>query len=202
MNAASITAFLLCLGLAGCKGDERRTLLPGGIELRQGDVAFRRGCGLTSHAVLAADTGGDYSHVGIVASEGGRLLIVHAVPGEQEREGEPERVKAEPPEEFFLSTKATRGAIYRHPDADKACAAARQALSTYRRGTLFDHDYDDTDTTRMYCCELVEHAFRSAGVSLAGNVRHEYTLPGLRFSHLILPSDLARGGKLEAVATF
>lgn len=58
--------------------------------------------------------------------------------------------------------------------------AAEYAMQTYRRNTLFDHDYDDSDTTKMYCCELVEFAYAKAGMTLAGTERHDISLPGMK----------------------
>ncbi|MDR0961247.1 MAG: hypothetical protein LBM62_01625, partial [Mediterranea sp.] len=50
---------------------------------RSGDIAFRRGTGLASRAVLYAGENGVYSHTGILNRHAdGSWWIIHAVPGE------------------------------------------------------------------------------------------------------------------------
>ena len=129
--------------------------LPPSVELREGDVVFRRGGGMTSQAVLLADKNGYYSHCGIVIDSAGCKLIVHAVPGEPDYEGDPDRVKADRPATFFSSVYANAGEVCRADNDSTARRAARRAWEIYRRRVLFDHDYNSTDTTLLYCTELV-----------------------------------------------
>lgn len=189
--------------LASCAETEQRSILPEGCELRAGDVVFRRGSGLTSRAVLAADRNGAYSHIGIVVDSCGVMMVVHAVPGEPDYEGDPDRVKMDTPQRFFSSMNARIGEVKRlRGDSATALRAARFAVDVYKRGTLFDHDYDDTDTTKMYCCELIDFVYRKAGRPLAGHKRHYFHLPGLNPIRCILPSDICNSGKLDTVMSF
>ena len=189
--------------LASCAETEQRSILPKGCELRAGDVVFRRGSGLTSRAVLAADRNGAYSHIGIVVDSCGVMMVVHAVPGEPDHEGDPDRVKMDTPQRFFSSMNARIGEVKRlRGDSATALRAARFAVDVYKRGTLFDHDYDDTDTTKMYCCELIDFVYRKAGRSLAGQKRHYFHLPGLNPIRCILPSDICNSGELDTVMSF
>ena len=177
------------------------TILPDDVELKAGDVVFRRGSGFTSQAVLLAEKGGAYSHTGIVVDSADVLMIVHAVPGEPEFEGDEDRVKMEYPESFFHPLKASQGAVYRHVDSCVAQQAAVRALQTYWRHPLFDHDYDDTDTTRLYCTELVIHAFSQTASPLK-DIRHQHLhLVGFE-ADCILPSDVLGCKDLKQVATF
>lgn len=190
------------IALASCGRKDARSILPDGLKLREGDIVFRRGNGLTSRAVLAADRHGLYSHVGMVVDSCGVMMVVHAVPGEPDYEGDPDRVKMETPEKFYSAVNAKIGEVKRlRGDTAAAARAARYALEAYRRGVLFDHDYDDADSTRMYCCELVERAYASAGRRLAGDVRHTVHLPGIRL-RCILPSDICNNAALETVISF
>ena len=169
--------------------------------LRTGDVVFRRGSGLTSHAVLIAEQGGVYSHVGIVVDSAGVPMIVHAVPDEPDFEGDEDRVKMERPEVFFNEVHAVCGEVRRHQDSLLARRAADVAMQVYRRHTLFDHDYDDADTTRMYCTELITYAFSRAGRPLSG-IRHH----GLTFLDIstdcVLPSDILECKDLNQIIQF
>ena len=191
------------IALASCGRKDARSILPDGLKLREGDIVFRRGNGLTSRAVLAADRHGLYSHVGMVVDSCGVMMVVHAVPGEPDYDGDPDRVKMETPEKFFISLNADIGEVKRlRGDTVAPAVAAREAVEIYRRGTLFDHDYDDSDTSRMYCCELVMHAYARAGIPLVGTFRHEFRLPGLGLIRCVLPSDICNNGRLATVAAF
>lgn len=200
------TILLLLLGAllsSGCRSGVEHSILPDDLQLRQGDLVFRRGMGIESRVVYAADDSGEYSHVGIVAERAGRLMIVHAVPGEPDFDGDPDRVKADSPDVFFSSLRAEKGAVCRLADSVAAHRAAEYALQQFDRHILFDHDYDDADSSRLYCCELVVNACRSAGITLIGNNdRHHFNLPGFAVTDCILPSDIFNSQLLSLVQTF
>ena len=199
------TLFLLLSAVlmgTGCGSNEEKSLLPEGIRLKTGDLVLRCGSGMTSRAVLWADGGGSYSHIGIVVDSAGVKMIVHAVPDEHDGPNDIDRVKMEPPEKFFSSVRTCNGRIMRYPDSIIAQKAAQEAYRIYRKGTLFDHDYDDSDTSTLYCCELVEFAYQKAGVSIVGNSRHDINLPVLQFDHVMLPSDFVKSKAVTTVNVF
>ncbi len=204
MRASSLVVALLCTLclMLGCQARRERSILPSDVELLPGDVVLRRGSGLTSRAVIAADKGGTYSHIGIAVDSAGVLMICHAVPGEPDFEGDQDRVKLDHLERFFGEVNAERACILRCHDTTAAQAASQVAMAVYKRGTLFDHDYNASDTTRMYCCELIEYAYSRVGLSLVGHERHSYSLPPLSFEALILPSDFLRTPHLEMLVAF
>ena len=173
------------------------TIFPQNVELSPGDVVFRRGSGVTSHAVLLAEKGGAYSHVGIVVDSAGVLMVVHAVPYEDDED----RVKMEHPSDFFAPSRAQKGAVFRHCSSEVARQAAEAAVKVYQRGVLFDHDYDANDTTKMYCTELVIFAYGNTGQPLPGLHSHHLHLVGFE-SDCFLPSDLQQCKDLKQVITF
>lgn len=194
---------LLCTGLCGCHENIRTDIFPDNCRLLPGDVVFRKGEGAASRIVMFADNGGVYSHVGIAVDSAGTMMIVHAVPGEPDFKGDLDRVKMDTPQKFFSTANAACGEVRRLKGGSSAARrAAVYATQVYRRGTLFDHKYDDTDTTKMYCCELVEAAYIHAGETLTGGKRHDLSLPGLEASRCILPSDLLNSPKLMKVISF
>lgn len=200
---ATICMALMATAMISCNGNNQNSIFPAGCELRTGDIVFRRGGGISSHAVMMADINGRYSHVGIVVDSAGKKMIVHAVPGEPDFEGDPDRVKMDTPENFFSVTNANAGEVKRlRGDTLTPIKAAAFAMEIYRRYTLFDHDYDDSDTTKMYCCEIVEFAYAKAGRSLAGTVRHDIKLPGLNAFHCMLPSDICNSKLLISIIDF
>ena len=197
-----IYIMFICLFAMSCSGRKvERTILPDGLVLADGDIVFRRGTGLMSHTVVAAD-GGRYSHVGIVVDSAGVKMIVHAVPDEPDFPGDIDRVKMESPRKFFSTINANVGEVMRHTDRNVAREAAREAMRLYRCGLLFDHDYDDNDSTKLYCSELVERAYLGAGVSLTEKRRHDFVVPGFHFEHVIMPSDIYENNRLRTIARF
>ena len=199
-----LLVLILPLCMLACSDTDRMqsgSILPDDVELKAGDVVFRRGSGFTSQAVLIAEKGGSYSHTGIVVDSAGVLMIVHAVPGEPEFEDDEDRVKMEHPQAFFHPMRAQQGAVYRHVDSIAARQAAVRALQIYQRHPLFDHDYDDTDTTKLYCTELVVHAY-SQTMSPLKDVHHQHLhLVGFE-ADCILPSDVLGCKDLKEVITF
>ena len=94
---------------------------------------------------------------------------------------------------------AETDAVYSNVDGDPVVGTGDDAEYTI---TYTNHDYDDADTTRMYCCELVSAAFRAAGTDIAPLPRHSVSLPGLRLDSVMLPSDFRRSPALRVVAEF
>ncbi len=192
--------FVVCS--LGCSGESDIDIVPGGIDFRPGDIVLRRGSGIASRVVMVADGSGAYSHIGIVAFSGGKAVVVHAVPGEPDYKGDEDRVKKETIGRFFSSINAEAGRVLRCRDSVVALHASQVALGKFKDHTLFDHDYDVNDTTRMYCSELVCYAYRKAGLELVEGGRHVVNLPGLKLDHVVFPSDFLRSRHLVTVAAF
>ena len=192
---------IVCL-TTGCREKHAYTLYKG-QELKAGDIVLRCGSGMTSRAVQMADGGGCYSHVGIVVDSAGTLMIVHAVPHEHEDPKDEETVKMDTPEIFFSSMRTSNGRIMSYSDSTMARAAAQVAMGIYRKAIIFDHDYDINDTTRMYCSELVEYAYKKGtGISITENARHNVNLPVFTFKNVILPSDFTNSRHLTTTSVF
>ena len=119
-----------------------------GCQLRAGDVVFRRGGGVTSYAVLVADPEGNYSHVGIVADSAGKKIIIHAVPGEPDYQGDSWPWRPTRPNISSLRYMPA-GALF----AGTKIRHSRQGIQVgpvqmFRAHVLFDHDYNLKDTTQ------------------------------------------------------
>ena len=203
----SILAVVLLLASCG-KQDEQAearvsSIMPADCSLMPGDVVFRQGLGFESEVVMLAQGGeGMYSHCGMVVDSAGVMMIVHAVPGEPDFEGDVNRVKLEHPARFFMRSRAGRGEVMRYADSTVARLAAMQALNYYKRGMRFNDDYDDADTTRLYCTQLVVRAYTAAGARLrVGSPRH-FAVPGVFDVTCILPVQLYRCGYFKSVSSF
>lgn len=170
--------------------------------LRSGDIVFRQGAGLTSRIVQKADKNGVYSHVGIVVRDKyGDYMVVHAVPDEPDYKGDTDRVKLESVDDFFGNGKAICGAVMRvDVDSAKAARAATYALNIFQQNTLLDHQYDLSDTTQMYCTELVYFVYKKEGVTLA-DTEKTLVIPIIN-KKCLLPGDLLEGNHLSILTQF
>lgn len=200
---AYILSFTLCISPSCTKG----TSSPKEVELPEylfmdGDLAFRRGSGIMSHVVLAASTDGIYSHVGIIKIIDKKYYVIHAVPGEPEYKGDIDRVKVEPVNIYFSAEKAVRGAVMRvTEDREVASGAADYALAISSRGTLFDHEYNLDDTTKMYCTELVNFVYKKYGIDISEGRIRDINLPVMQGKYL-MPEDLAAYKDIKQIYHF
>lgn len=199
MAVVVMMAMTACLRLVKEEGTVRDDLPLD--SLRDGDLVFRRGISPESEAVLRLDSaGGQYSHVGIVINDNGKWKVVHAVPGESD-DGI-DRVKIEPIDTFFLSTRAEHGAIMRLRGCDAATArsAAQNAAKYAKQGTPFDYNYNWLDTTHLYCTQLISVAYSSAGVNI---LRHVTRMNDKNAKNLIIfPGDIASNDSLIVIFKF
>lgn len=85
-------------------------------------------------------------------------------------------------------------------DSAKAARAATYALNIFQRNTLFDHQYDLSDTTQMYCTELVYFVYKKEGVTLA-DTEKTLVIPIIN-KKCLLPGDLLEGNHLSILTQF
>ncbi len=199
MAVVAIMAMTACSHAAGEEGTVRDDLPLD--SLRDGDLVFRLGIGPESEAVLHLDSaGGQYSHVGIVIGDNGTWRVVHAVPGES-ADGI-DRVKSEPIDSFFLSTRAEHGAIMRLRGCDAAAAhrAACHAARYAARGVPFDYNYNWNDTSRIYCTQLVALAYGGVGIDLLSRIPRLSTINSDNL--IVFPGDIANNDSLQVVFQF
>ena len=202
MKPKSLTYILVMLLFASCVHKTRQEcILPKDAQLQAGDIVLRCGTGIESRAVRFADNGGVYSHIGIVVDSAGTMMIVHAVPGEPDFEGDEDRVKMERPEKFFSSMNACSGEVLRTSDKNAASIAADRAKGFYRRNIKFDHDYDDTDSTRLYCTELVLLSYKDAGRMFKNVEHHDVPAPGINCP-VVYPSDIKKDKEFKSIYIF
>ncbi len=83
----------------------------------------------------------------------------------------------------------------------KAVRAAREAKRLAATGLAFDHGYDLTDTTRMYCTELIYNVFARAGIDITEGRRTRINAPGFSGDY-ILPTDIARNPAMKTICEF
>lgn len=186
LSSFSVTTLLFILA-TGC--GETLSIPPIPHEtLRNGDLAFRRGIGYASDAVVIAGSG-KYSHVGIIIKTDKGWSVVHAVPDERPDGETVDRIKCEPIADFFAPNRAIRGEIIRIACPDSTAGKAA-AIALTKTGTPFDHDYDLNDSTALYCTELVRNVFQRTGLPLNGCERLTHITFPFYDGDYLLPSAI------------
>lgn len=191
MRKFAVGCLLLTMMLSGCEKHGSRVVVDGTEDFRDGDLVMRCGFGLESKIVKML-SGSDYSHIGILRYDGerGEWTVVHAVPGEAPK-GEKELVKVEPLAEYLARDKAGCGAWMRIECGDSTAArAAEYAMKKVEEGVEFDNDYKLSDTSRMYCTELVWQAYLHQGIDISGGGRNETMKPIDENNEYLYPKDI------------
>lgn len=194
---------LLVLLLGGCTHHREEVLLTGHEDFREGDLVLRCGYGAESRVVTESSRS-VYSHIGMLhrGEDDEGWMVIHAVPGEAE-DGEPEWLKCERIEDFFAVDRAMRGAWMRVDCSDSvAKAAARYALGKVHARVEFDNDYLLSDTTQLYCTELVWRAFLHQGLDLTAHRRHDVPTLFSKDGECIFPCDIEESSKIIFVKPF
>jgi hypothetical protein len=193
---ASVILFLV-LAIVGCKQHPAFSFQIDETTLKEGDIVFRKGMSLASRLVLAAEKESGYSHIGIIVKDSTGWKVIHAVPGETDKDNPEEIIKKETFAEFFGPKKAVAGAIYRLDTTETiGYLAAQKAKELFGRKLLFDHSYDLADSTEMYCSELLYVAYKSVGIDISEGRRNSF--PALQ-NEFILPGDILACSKLKKI---
>ena len=164
-----IAALFVSLCIVGCNRSTHVIVEYESSEWREGDLVFRCGYGMESRAVVSGGQS-TYSHVGLLHFDSTHSCwqVVHAVPAEDE----PEYLKAEDISLFFSPERACMGAWARVNCSDQVAKEAVQyALRKVEQCCLFDNDYKLSDSTKIYCTELVWRAFGAQGIDVSGAQR-------------------------------
>lgn len=132
--------------------------------LKTGDVLFRRGDGrlLFGHypfsRFLANVTGSPYSHTGIAVIEDGHPYVYDTTKA---------GVRRQPFAVWILDNKTGLGVKRIKPDHAGAIPAVVNYLhDVYQKQVPFDYTLNPDDHA-LYCVEMTEKAYRSAGVTLS-----------------------------------
>ena len=197
----TIAIIISILTMIQCSGPEQPKLSPKiPIEkLQAGDIAFRRGEGIASEVVLYNDIDGRYSHVGLVVETDSGLMVAHSVPGETSTQETIDVIQIEHINHFFEPKVSVRGEIMRmNLDSVQRHLLNILALKKVDDKVPFDHNYDLSDTTKLYCTELLQLLFKNIGIDLAQGRITPINVPGLS-NNYIMPSDIYNNNNLKTI---
>lgn len=195
-----LVVVILIMTMMQCSVSEQRQapIIP--VEkFLSGDIAFRRGESMVSEVVMYNDVDGKYSHVGIVVETDSGLMIVHSVPGENRNSPDYDLIQMETVEKYFAPEVAEKGEILRMDlDSVQRSLLNNFALEKVCQKVPFDHNYDLSDTTKLYCTELLQHLYAKIGVDLAQGRITAINVPGMTNDYL-MPSDIYHNDKLKSI---
>lgn len=165
--------------------------------LQEGDLVFRLGRGTSSRIVNMADAEKSYSHIGLLVRDSSVWYVLHAVPGESNETAGREVVKKDSLSRFFGYDRTISGVVMRFDSIrNVADCVLNKAKLFFEKQLFFDHNYKLSDSTKLYCTELVYRAFLCSGTDLSEGRRHTFPLFKER---IIFPSDLLKNRRLKKV---
>ena len=200
-NLCKYLCLFLLLALFGCQQRcvEPPSITPPAEDFCASDLAFRLGRSLQSGLIASAGNGArSYSHIGIIIKQDSAMMVVHIEPDNTRPD---ERIISESIEDFFAYEDAVAGCVMRYNDLNVAQrdAVGRHAVRLINSGVEFDHDYRLSDTTAMYCTELVEYIFSLEKIDLSQSRCHALPLVA---EPVILPSGIAENSNLTEIWQF
>jgi uncharacterized protein YycO len=137
------------------------------VQLMDGDILLRRTDGLRGRIARAGDRSAGYSHAGLVSLLDGVRTVIHATPdGLGGGSGHVVRTELS---EFVAESTVVRVAVYRLRERNVLAVsdALRWAGKHAIQATPFDGTFNLSDSSAMYCTELIWRAYRVAGLTLA-----------------------------------
>jgi hypothetical protein len=157
----------------------------GRCNIRDGDILFRYGLSykpyeIATSAVIAGVEDNRFSHDGIAHWEDDALYIYDAEPA-------PQGVRKVPFEFWVLAVADKSLTIKRLRPEYRSCIplAIAYCEDVYQRQVPFD-DALHLDDEKLYCSEMIEKAYRSAGLALSEPIRID-CLPNYRRWRFIAP---------------
>ena len=194
--------FIIALFMFGCHTAPKKQLCPPNIPIgkfRPSDIVFR--LGRTIESDLIASSGQDfahYSHVGVIIDHNDTLKVIHIEPSPNKYD---DVIKEETLHDFFSCDKSLAGCITRFTNisTEQRNTIQNKALQLLSSSITFDHNYLISDSSTMYCTELIEHIFNAANISLSQGRAH--TLPFTK-EPIIMPSDIAQNPALATIWSY
>jgi len=192
MKKPLVFALVLLIFCVGCNSYVE--LYVDDSRLQEGDIAFRGGTSIESNVVEIADKNGIYSHSGMLVKYEGKWKIVHAVPGEENETGGVQYIKMDDLDLFFAPDRACAGCFARYDTVPEVLEkVAQEAIRWWKKKVLFDNEYLMSDTTKLYCSQLVQLSFESQGIDVAQGRCQTFPLAKEK---VIFPSDILENPKI------
>lgn len=168
-------------------------------DFRSADLALRLGRSIESDLIArGGKSGNHYSHIGLLIESDSGMIVIDIEPSTDK---ESEQIKAQSVGDFFNPEKAIAGAIMRHNglDSTQINTLKNKTIELLNSSITFDHDYQLSDNSKMYCTELIEVLFNAINISLSEG--RNRTLP-LAKEPVIMPSDISQNRNLKRIWSY
>ena len=168
-------------------------------DFRSADLVLRLGRSIESDLIArGGKSGNHYSHIGLLIESDSGMIVVDIEPSIDK---ESEQIKAQSVSNFFNSQKAIAGTIMRYDGLDsmQINTLKNKTIELLNSSITFDHDYQQSDNSKMYCTELIEVLFNAINISLSEN--RNRTLP-LAKEPVIMPSDISQNRNLKRIWSY
>ncbi len=159
-------------------------------EMLPGDLLFRTGTGAYSKMLNAASADTvHYSHIGLLVRIDSTWAVIHSVPDEHDSPTDFDRVKMGTVKEFFDSEHAYHGELV-HTGFTAGSRMTDAALGFVRDSVRFDSSFDLSDSSRLYCTELIWLLYRREGIDLTEGRRSFRGYLGIGPNGVITVNDI------------
>ena len=169
-------------------------------QMRSGDLVFRLGTGAYAQLLNMMPDTLMYSHVGFLVEKDSSWMVVHAVPRELDGPDDFERVKMESLDAFLAPDLAIIG-TFAHTPVKRPDRMVTRALEYVRDSVPFDNNFDLSDTTALYCTEMVWRLFLMEGIDLSEG-RRSYRSVSVFKDGCITANDILQYPGLEKYFSF
>ena len=123
-------------------------------QTKDGDLVLKMGYGSISKIIATQlDEETQLSHCGVIYKKNDSVLIIHSVSGEI---GKNDGVQAIDFENFYDDVKPKSLIILRHKDSSLRSIISAKAKDLLDLKVPFDHDFDLSNSDKLYCSEFVE----------------------------------------------
>ena len=156
-------------------------------------ILFREGFGLEARLLRDRGRSCPWTHVGVFWGRPGRGVVYHADP----HAGHSGCVTRDSLATFTAPARARSWACYRIVGMEQPDAIKRWCTARMDEGTQFDHTYDLTDSTKMYCTEYVWRAAIAEDLTLCDGPYTLFRLPIMGPREIMLPEHLFQKGGLQ-----
>jgi hypothetical protein len=128
------------------------------LAFEEGDLLLRRGNSIVSGMIVQAfPGGGGMSHCGILIQENGAWQVIHSISGAI---SDSEGIRKQAWLSFARNAKEARLLHVKPTFVPDRQAIRAKAFVYLQRRTGFDHDFDLSNDSKLYCSELVRAVYQ------------------------------------------
>lgn len=142
-------------------------------KLEAGDILLRKGRSYVSE-LISMGFGSQVSHCGLILQDEGKWKVLHIISGQI---SEQNSIRLDPIESFIQ--EALPGSVYQLKPVQRPSVGAieQESRSLLLARPSFDHQFDLSDESELYCSELVRLIYLKSG---SQDLFHYKTIGGKR----------------------